>query len=120
MRKCIERALIASRPAADKTAGTYTFCFKAEEPVFQGHFPGHPLLPGVFQIEMARMAAEWLTGATLAIALVRKARFTRPLLPGEEIILELVLTRNADQTTEARASFSVAGESAGQSVVILS
>ena len=36
------------------------FKFTATDPFFAGHFPKQPLLPAVFQLEMARLGAEWL------------------------------------------------------------
>ena len=33
------------------------FRFAAEQPVFGGHFPGHPILPGVFQLEIRGAAS---------------------------------------------------------------
>ena len=42
---------------ADGTA-IFEFRFGADDPVFAGHFPNRPLLPGIFQLEMARVAAE--------------------------------------------------------------
>ncbi len=94
------------------------FRFDAAQPVFAGHFPGHPILPGIFQLEMARVAAEVVLGAALAVRAITKAKFRRPILPAETIRLELKLTENGG-AMQARAVFSVEGEPAGQTILQL-
>ena len=47
-----------SGPSPQPDGGVvFEFRFPAGDPVFTGHFPGRPILPGVFQLEMARWAA---------------------------------------------------------------
>ena len=94
------------------------FRFDAAQPVFAGHFPGHPILPGVFQLEMARVAAESILNGAMRVREITKAKFRRPILPAETIRLELKLTENAG-TTQARAAFSVEGEPAGETILQL-
>jgi 3-hydroxyacyl-[acyl-carrier-protein] dehydratase len=94
------------------------FRFDAAQPVFAGHFPGHPILPGVFQLEMARVAAETILKGAMRVREITKAKFRRPILPAETIRLELKLTENAG-ATQARAVFSVEGEPAGETILQL-
>jgi 3-hydroxyacyl-[acyl-carrier-protein] dehydratase len=94
------------------------FRFDAAQPVFAGHFPGHPILPGVFQLEMARLAAELVLGVALTVRVITKAKFRRPILPAETIRLELKLTESAG-TTQARAVFTVEGQPAGETILQL-
>jgi len=94
------------------------FRFDANDPTFAGHFPTHPILPGVFQLEMTRMAAEWLLNSPLALREVRKAKFLRPILPEEIVHVELKLAEK-DNTIEARAGFSVNGQAAGEIHLLL-
>ncbi len=88
------------------------FRFAADDPVFAGHFPGHPLLPGIFQIEMTRGLAEAALGGALAVRVVTKAKFLRPIIPGETVRVELKCTEKAD-TIFVRARLTVIGQSAG-------
>lgn len=54
MRSCIERSLLHGDRR--DSGGEFLFSFAAEEDTFKGHFPNHPILPGVFQLEMTRFA----------------------------------------------------------------
>jgi 3-hydroxyacyl-[acyl-carrier-protein] dehydratase len=93
-------------------AAVQEFRFPASDAVFAGHFPGHPLLPGVFQIEMTRGLAESVLGGKLVVRSVTKAKFLRPIIPGETVRVELKSTEKAD-TIQLRARFTVIGQSAG-------
>jgi 3-hydroxyacyl-[acyl-carrier-protein] dehydratase len=64
------------------------------EPIFQGHFPQKPVLPGVFIIEaMAQTAAAYTSytenldteGKIVLFMGVDKARFRRPVVPGDQL-----------------------------------
>jgi 3-hydroxyacyl-[acyl-carrier-protein] dehydratase len=91
----------------------FEFRFAEGEPVFGGHFPGRPILPGVFQVEMARLAAEWAAGRRFEIRAIEKAKFTRPILPGETVRLALRLAEEAGGVSAA-ARLSVGAEPAGE------
>jgi len=70
------------------------------EPFFVGHFPGHPIMPGVLIIEMmAQVGGVMLLtldehrGKLAYLAGVGKARFRKPVLPGDQIIAEATFLR---------------------------
>ena len=107
----------APRQNADGST-TFEFKFAANDPVFAGHFPGHPILPGVFQLEMVRDAAESVLNCRLGIREIRKSKFQRPILPEEVTRVELKLTEK-EGTIEARAGFSVGGQPAGETAMLL-
>ncbi len=100
------------QPEADGTH-LFEFRFGADDPVFAGHFPGRPLLPGVFQLEMARAAAEWTLGCRLAVREISRAKFQRPILPGETVRLRLKLSGDAG-IIQVTALFSAGGQPAGE------
>ncbi len=52
-------------------------------PVFAGHFPGRPLLPGFLEVWMAVEGASLLAGRPLGVQSLDKVRFHQPLLPGD-------------------------------------
>lgn len=68
------------------------------EPFFQGHFPGHPIMPGVLLVEaMAQVGAilafksSNVKDKVVYFMGIDKARFRRPVLPGDtvELVLEV-------------------------------
>ena len=89
------------------------FLFSGELPVFVGHFPGEPLVPGVFLIEAVRLAAERQAGRPLSIAQVVDARFSAPVRPHSEVGLELWFEEQTGRVrcrAEARLGDLVAGK----------
>ena len=72
------------------------------EPFFQGHFPGHPVMPGVLVIEALAQAGGLLTqvshggvaaGRSFYLVKVDKAKFSRMVVPGDRLELEVTLKR---------------------------
>lgn len=73
------------------------------EPYFMGHFPGYPVMPGVLIIEALAQAAAVLTYITLGVrhgdgtlfyfAGIDAARFKRPVVPGDQLRLEVQMGR---------------------------
>ena len=68
------------------------------EPFFQGHFPGNPIMPGVLMIEAmgqagAVLAAESLPekehGSLIYFMGMNKVKFRKPVVPGDQIIFEV-------------------------------
>jgi 3-hydroxyacyl-[acyl-carrier-protein] dehydratase len=69
------------------------------EPFFQGHFPGHPVMPGVLILEAMAQAAGCLAhlarqsdGAEdqlFYLVKIDKARFSRVVIPGDQLIFEV-------------------------------
>src|SRR5437764_2091298 len=63
-------------------------------PVFEGHFPGHPLLPGVLMIETIAQTGGWLVLAVLHfqrmpfLAQVKEAKLRRFVVPGQRLQTE--------------------------------
>jgi 3-hydroxyacyl-[acyl-carrier-protein] dehydratase len=73
----------------DAAPGSFTaqFVFK-DQAAFAGHFPGNPLLPGAFQLEMVRLVLEKLTAQRYAIAQVPRAKFTAEVHPGDPLQIQ--------------------------------
>ncbi|MEN8259003.1 MAG: 3-hydroxyacyl-ACP dehydratase FabZ [Pseudomonadota bacterium] len=74
------------------------------EPFFQGHFPQKPIMPGVLIMEALAQATGLLAsesapdvlgkGMTYYLVGLDKARFKRPVVPGDQLMLEAVYLRN--------------------------
>src|ERR1051326_6495704 len=92
--------------------------FFRTNPLFPAHFYKKPLFPGVFQLEMARLGAEWLLGRPLSVREICKAKFLRPIIPAERICMNLKLSEETD-AVGVRASFSIGGQTAGETVLKL-
>jgi 3-hydroxyacyl-[acyl-carrier-protein] dehydratase len=75
----------------------------ANEPVFTGHFPHYPVMPGVLILEAMAQTAAILSIITAArgpedkglyyFAGIDKARFKRPVVPGDQLRMEVTLER---------------------------
>ncbi len=70
------------------------------EPFFQGHFPGEPIMPGVMQLEaMAQVAGILINkimnkeGAIAYFASIDKAKFRRKVVPGDTLRMDLQVTK---------------------------
>jgi len=73
------------------------------EPFFNGHFPGNPVMPGVLMIEAMAQAAGMLAhlaaevdgekGALYYLVKVDKARFTQVVVPGDQLTLDVIQKR---------------------------
>ena len=71
------------------------------EPYFQGHFPGKPIMPGVLILESMAQAGAFLVLYNLEDPLskgmfcsaVENSKFRKPIIPGDQIILEMELLK---------------------------
>jgi beta-hydroxyacyl-ACP dehydratase FabZ len=76
------------------------------EPFFQGHFPGKPIMPGVLIVEALAQAGGVLAfksnpqhiGKNLIYFLaIDKVKFRKPVVPGDQLILELIALRRGQR-----------------------
>lgn len=85
--------------ALDLDAGTVraSCVVPIASPVFEGHFPGHPILPGVLMIEAMAQTGGWLVMAKLGfermafLASVKEAKMRRFMRPGQALTTEATL-----------------------------
>ena len=87
------------------------------EPFFKGHFPGHPVVPAALIIEaMAQVAGVYLLGKTenqgkLAyFAGIDKARFRRPVVPGDQLVTRVKILNLRKTMGRVEAVSTVAEE----------
>jgi beta-hydroxyacyl-ACP dehydratase FabZ len=75
------------------------------EPFFQGHFPGRPVMPGVLILEamaqtggvMSFMSIPENRGKLIYFMAIDKVKFRKMVLPGDQLILELVALRRGNK-----------------------
>jgi len=89
------------------------------EPFFQGHFPGHPIMPGVLILEALAQATGLLAFSSMGDAHktklyllvgIDKARFRGQVVPGDQLQLNVVLKRNIRGIGMYRCEALVDGE----------
>ncbi|SFE10368.1 3-hydroxyacyl-[acyl-carrier-protein] dehydratase [Lentibacillus persicus] len=89
----------------------------ANEPFFQGHFPDHPVMPGVLIIEalaqtgaMGVLGIEENKGKIGFLAGVDKFRFKRQVKPGDQLWLEVEITRVKGPVGKGKGVATIDGE----------
>ncbi|MBI2191515.1 MAG: UDP-3-O-[3-hydroxymyristoyl] N-acetylglucosamine deacetylase [Planctomycetes bacterium] len=89
----------------------------ANEPYFQGHFPGFPVMPGVLQIEaMAQVAGLMLVRQLteknkLAMLLsLDRVKLRKAVVPGDQMLIEAVAVRIKERTGEVKTKATVDGK----------
>jgi 3-hydroxyacyl-[acyl-carrier-protein] dehydratase len=90
------------------------------EPQFTGHFPHHPIMPGVLMIEALAQAAGLLAFLSAGKAAsedtviyfvgIDNARFKRPVVPGDQLRMEASILRNVRGIWKFAARATVDGE----------
>jgi 3-hydroxyacyl-[acyl-carrier-protein] dehydratase len=94
------------------------------EPFFPGHFPHHPVMPGVLIIEAMAQAAALLSfkssgvkpdeNSVVYFAGIDHARFKRPVVPGDQLIFEVEITQSKRNIYKYKARATVDGELAAE------
>ena len=92
-------------------------CVTVNEPFFQGHFPGHPIMPGVLIIEaMAQVGGMLLLGTiedpdqkVVYFMSLDNVKFRRPVLPGDQLRCELEMLQNRGRTCRMKGVAYVDG-----------
>lgn len=96
-------------------------------PFFAGHFPGDPILPGVFLVEAAAQAAGVMMaasnprpGTTKRLAAINQFKFRKPVPPGATIEIETRLLLELEGMATVSAAITVEGEivATGQLTVV--
>ena len=89
-------------------------CIAADHPVFAGHFPDAPVVPGTLLLAQVLDAADRWLGATAGAARLRQVKFPAPWLPGMQVLAslecdghELRFEVTAQEQTLARGVFEL-------------
>ncbi|HDZ23415.1 MAG TPA: 3-hydroxyacyl-ACP dehydratase FabZ [Desulfobacteraceae bacterium] len=104
----------------------------ANEPFFEGHFPGRPVMPGVLIIEAMAQVGGVLARLSVPGALeegkedaiffmsMDKVKFRKPVVPGDRIVFELVPLRRGSRVWKMRGKASVDGEIVAEAELVAS
>lgn len=94
------------------------------EPFFPGHFPHHPVMPGVLIVEAMAQAAALLSFKTMGIkpdensvvyfAGIDNVRFKRPVVPGDQLHFDVEITQGKRNIYKYKGVARVAGEIAAE------
>jgi UDP-3-O-[3-hydroxymyristoyl] N-acetylglucosamine deacetylase/3-hydroxyacyl-[acyl-carrier-protein] dehydratase len=87
------------------------------EPYFQGHFPNHPIMPGVLQLEaiaqvagilMLKQAENW--GKLAYFMAAESVKWRKPVRPGDTLLIDVELTKSRGKIGRAKGVCSVNSE----------
>ena len=101
------------------------------EPHFQGHFPGTPIMPGVTIVEAMAQTAAVMVGATMGLTdgnlliyfmSIDSAKFRKPVGPGDQLLFHVAVERSRRQvwkfTGEARVAGALVAESGFSAMIV--
>lgn len=74
--------------------GNFALLMLAGHPVYEGHFPGEPVTPGVLTLAMVRECASELAGNWLQYKAIKSCRFAATIRPGDSLILNIDMTND--------------------------
>jgi UDP-3-O-[3-hydroxymyristoyl] N-acetylglucosamine deacetylase/3-hydroxyacyl-[acyl-carrier-protein] dehydratase len=87
------------------------------EPFFEGHFPGHPIMPGVLQLEaMAQVAGILMmrqaenAGKLAYFMSAEDVKWRKPVRPGDVLMIEVEMTKARGKIGKAKGKCTVDGE----------
>jgi len=95
------------------------------EPFFAGHFPGRPVMPGVFLVEGMAQAAGLLLlhdlpdrmGKLVYFMGIEEAKFRRPVVPGDQVRYEVEVLRLRSMHSKLAGKVLVDGQLAAEAVI---
>jgi UDP-3-O-[3-hydroxymyristoyl] N-acetylglucosamine deacetylase/3-hydroxyacyl-[acyl-carrier-protein] dehydratase len=94
------------------------------EPFFLGHFPGHPILPGVLQLEAIAQVAGILMlrqaenfGKLAYFMSAESVRWRKPVRPGDSIVIDVELIKSRGKIGKAKGTCSVDNEPVSEAEV---
>ncbi len=95
-------------------------CVTANEPFFVGHFPGHPVMPGVLILEALAQASALMTlttlpeeqraGKVIYFMAIDGARFRKPVVPGDRLELHCTMLKSKGTVIKVRGEAKVDGQ----------
>ncbi len=94
------------------------------EPYFEGHFPNHPIMPGVLQLEAIAQVAGILTlkkaeniGKLAYFMAAENVKWRKPVMPGDTLTIDVELTKSRGKIGKAQGKCLVDGETVSEALV---
>ena len=94
------------------------------EPFFEGHFPGHPIMPGVLQLEAIAQVAGILmmrqaenAGKLAYFMSAEDVKWRKPVRPGDVLMIEVEMTKSRGKIGKAKGKCLVDGETVSEADV---
>jgi 3-hydroxyacyl-[acyl-carrier-protein] dehydratase len=90
------------------------------EPFFMGHFPGNPIMPGVLIVEALAQVAGIMAfrsgvhGNTVYFMSIEKAKFRKPVVPGDQLRLEITTIQQRGNVWKFSGNATVNGKVAAE------
>lgn len=97
------------------------------EPFFQGHFPEHPVMPGVLIIEalaqvcgVLALKREENRGKLAYFVSINNAKFRKPVFPGDTLVLEIEVTKHKPNIVQSHGIAKVDGNIVAEADLLFS
>ena len=74
---------------AHEVGNEYRIRFNASHPIFAGHFPGHPIVPGACLVQIAEELLAQTTGKNVQTLSIRNLKFRKAITPEMEVYFTL-------------------------------
>jgi 3-hydroxyacyl-[acyl-carrier-protein] dehydratase len=96
------------------------------EPFFQGHFPGYPIMPGALVVESIAQAGGTLLlpevpdreNKLMVFTSIERAKFRRPVLPGDQLRIEINVLNWRSRAVKMEGRVTVEGQLACEAIVM--
>jgi beta-hydroxyacyl-ACP dehydratase FabZ len=96
------------------------------EPYFQGHFPNQPVMPGVLILESMAQAGAFLVlnsvenplSKNMFFSAVEKAKFRKPIIPGDQVKIEMELLKIRMNAARLKGTAYVDGEVVTEAIIM--
>lgn len=101
-------------------------CVSINEPFFQGHFPGFPIMPGALVVESIAQAGGTLLlpevpdrhNKLMVFTSIERAKFRRPVLPGDQLRIEINVINWRSRAVKMEGRVTVDGQLACEAIVM--
>lgn len=96
------------------------------EPFFQGHFPGYPIMPGALVVESIAQAGGTLLlpevpdreNKLMVFTSIERAKFRRPVLPGDQLRIEINVINWRSRAVKMEGRVTIQGQLACEAIVM--